>query len=88
MSKKITTVQAQKIGNSLGVDWTKVPVKELAMGISVELEHKVLTGGDLEKTAMIALDHLEEDTHYYSKLKVMEAGFKKEPKRRKKGRRP
>ena len=42
-----------------------VDPKELAMGIEVEMEHT----NDKEKAKHIALQHLAEDPHYYSKLK-------------------
>ena len=43
------------------------------MGLEVELEHKNVTGGDLELTGMIALAHLEEMSDYYTRLKKMES---------------
>ena len=39
--------------------------KELKMGIKVEFEHTT----SKRRACAIALDHLEEDQHYYSKLK-------------------
>jgi hypothetical protein len=39
--------------------------KEFLFGLNVEGEHRVLTGGDLEKTAMIGLVHLSEKKNYY-----------------------
>jgi hypothetical protein len=43
----------------------EVDSKELAMGIKTEMEHT----DDKEKAKHIALQHLAEDPHYYSKLK-------------------
>jgi len=43
------------------------------VGLEVELEHKNVTGGDLELTGMIALAHLEEMSDYYTRLKKMES---------------
>jgi hypothetical protein len=43
-----------------------VDPEELEMGITVEVEHKK---GDREAAQDIALDHLAEDPHYYTKLK-------------------
>jgi hypothetical protein len=45
--------------------------------ISVELEHKKLTHGNLSKTSQIVLDHLSEDPHYYRRLKRMESSAAK-----------
>jgi hypothetical protein len=43
----------------------QVDPDELEMGIEVEKEHTE----DLEERKKIALDHLREDPHYYTKLK-------------------
>ena len=38
--KKVFTItDAQRIGESIGVDWTEVTVEEFCSGINVELEH-------------------------------------------------
>jgi len=47
-------------------------LEEFAMGMKVEEEHKDITGGDPIMTAKIVLAHLEEDPHYYTKLKTVE----------------
>ena len=46
---------------------------QLKMGIEVELEHT----NNRKVAETIAKQHLEEDPHYYTKLKKMESGFKK-----------
>lgn len=51
----------------------KVDPKELAAGIKVEMEHT----DDREAAKQIALDHLVEDAHYYSKLKKIESKMEK-----------
>jgi len=45
-----------------------VDPKELQMGIKTEMEHT----NDKEEAKKIALQHLAEDPHYYSKLKKIE----------------
>lgn len=50
-----------------------VDPKELEMGIEVELEHV----STKEEAKIIALHHLAEDPHYYTKLTKMEKGFNK-----------
>lgn len=68
----VTRVMAKKIGNDLRVHWPDVDLEQLRMGIEEEQEHT----SDLHKSAQIALDHLREDRHYYTKLKSagLEAG--------------
>lgn len=53
-----------KIGKHSGTE-AKVDGKELALGLKTELEHT----NDKAIAKQIALDHLAEDPHYYSKLK-------------------
>ena len=43
---------------------------EFEMGMKEEREHNDVTGGDPAKIAMIVNAHLEEDPHYYTKLKA------------------
>lgn len=45
-----------------------VDPKQLEMGIKVEMEHT----NDKEEAKKIALQHLAEDPHYYTKLKKLE----------------
>lgn len=59
--KALTT--GHKINSILGI-----LKSELKKGISVEMEHT----DDKEKAKEIAMDHLMEDPHYYSKLKKVE----------------
>jgi len=58
------------VGDKLAPD--KVDVKELTMGVKVEMEHTT----DSKLAKEIALDHLKEDPKYYSKL--VTAGLAKE----------
>lgn len=46
-----------------------VDLEEFRLGLQEEAEHEDITGGDWEMTAQIALEHLDEDPEYYSKLK-------------------
>ena len=52
------------VGKHSGTE-AKVDGKELALGLATELEHT----NDKAIAKQIALDHLAEDPHYYSKLK-------------------
>ncbi len=73
------------IGDKLGVDFSKFTPREFLDGINIELEHGLIapetnvTNDDLEKTAKIALAHLNEFPNYYNKdygLRVFEEFLK------------
>lgn len=81
---KVSKEVARTLGNLHHVNWKKVDLNELRIGIAVELEHK----GTLTKigvpedklmltSASIALDHLDEDRRYYTHLIEMERMSKK-----------
>jgi len=71
--------EAKEIGGRIGVDWTRIPIDEFRMGLSVELEHGAhdpetdVTEDDLLLTGKIALAHLKEFPDYYARLARMEA---------------
>ena len=77
--KKFTAAQAKKIGEELGIDWSKFDVEQFRMGMDVELEHGSrdpltdVTHDDPLITGKIALAHLNEFPDYYTRLDVMEA---------------
>lgn len=77
--QKFTAEQAQKIGEALGVDWTKFDVDQYRRGMDVELEHGTdnkitnVTNDDMVMTGKIALAHLNEFPDYYTRLDKMEA---------------
>jgi len=76
--KYFTTEEATKIGESLGIDWTKWDVEQFRMGLHIELEHGLIdphtnvTNDDLVMTGKIALAHLNEFPDYYTRLEKME----------------
>ncbi|HEU5171958.1 MAG TPA: DUF5661 family protein [Nitrososphaeraceae archaeon] len=67
-----------KVGETLGVDWSKFDIEQFRMGLDVELEHGIrnehtdVTHDDEIMTGKIALAHLNEFPDYYSRLKKME----------------
>lgn len=63
-----TLEEAKTIGDRLGVDWKRFPLKELRKGIETEFEHN----SDIVEAARIAIDHLVESKTYYSDLLKME----------------
>lgn len=76
--KSFTTEEAKKIGEELGIDWTKFDVEQFRMGMDVELEHGLVdtntnvTNDDSLMTGKIALAHLNEIQDYYTRLEKME----------------
>ena len=79
MVKKVfTQKQAEKIGQELGIDWSKFNVEQFRMGMDVELEHGLcdphtnVTNDDHLLTGKIALAHLNEYPDYYTRLYKLE----------------
>ena len=76
--KQFTTEEAKRIGESLGIDWSKFDVEQYRMGLDVELEHGLVdphtnvTDDDSIITGKIALAHLNEFPDYYTRLEKME----------------
>ena len=76
--KHFTTSEAKRIGEALGIDWSRFDVEQYRMGLDVELEHgKVdphtnVTDDDPMMTGKIALAHLNEFPDYYTRLDKME----------------
>lgn len=77
-SKRFTTDEAKKIGDTLGIDWSKFDVEQFRIGLNVELEHGKrdpatnVTNDDPIMTGKIALAHLDEFPDYYIRLTRME----------------
>jgi len=76
--KHFTVEEAKKIGEQLGIDWSKFDVEQFRRGMDVELEHGTrdsntdVTGDDPLITGKIALAHLNEFPDYYDRLDKME----------------
>jgi hypothetical protein len=76
--KHCTTEEAKRIGEALGIDWSKFDVEQYRMGLDVELEHGLVdphtnvTSDDPMMTGKIALAHLNEFPDYYTRLEKME----------------
>ncbi len=76
--KSFSTEEAKKIGDELGVDWSKWDVEQFRMGLDVELEHGTIspstnvTNDDPTMTGKIALAHLNEFADYYTRLAKLE----------------
>ncbi|MEQ1933926.1 MAG: DUF5661 family protein [Fimbriimonadaceae bacterium] len=78
VTEHFTAAQAEEIGATLGIDWSRFDVEQFRMGLNVELEHGIrdpatdVTGNDPIVTGKIALAHLNEFGDYYTRLKKME----------------
>jgi len=76
--KHFTTEEAKRIGEALGIDWSKFDVEQYKTGLDVELEHGLVdphtnvTNDDPIMTGKIALAHLNEFPDYYTRLEKME----------------
>lgn len=76
--KHFTSEEAKRVGETLGIDWTKFDVEQFRMGMDVELEHGTVdpntnvTDDDEIMTGKIALAHLNEFPDYYTRLEKME----------------
>jgi len=76
--KHFTTEEAKRIGEALGIDWSKFDVEQYRMGLDVELEHGLIdphtnvTNDGPMMTGKIALAHLNEFPDYYTRLEKME----------------
>ncbi len=76
--KHFTAEEARKIGEALGINWSKFDVEQYRMGLDVELEHGLVdshtnvTNDDPVMTGKIALAHLNEFPDYYTRLEKME----------------
>ena len=82
--KHFTRDDAKRIGESIGIDWTKFDIEQFRMGLGVELEHGSrelstnVTNDDEITTGKIALAHLNEFPDYYTRLQKMESQAKEE----------
>jgi hypothetical protein len=76
--KHFTIEDAKRIGEAIGVDWSKFDVEQFRIGLNVELEHGLVdpqtnvTDDDEILTGKIALAHLNEFPDYYERLEKME----------------
>ena len=77
-SRRTSIEEARRVGDSIGVDWSKFDVEQFRAGTDVEYEHGVVdpqtdvTGDDPIVTGKIALAHMKEFPDYYERLERME----------------
>ena len=82
--RKTTSHEARRIGDEIGVDWTRFDVEQFRAGLDVEFEHGShdpqtdVTGDDPILTGKIALAHMKEFPDYYERLERMEQQAKQD----------
>ena len=82
--KRRTTVEeAKRVGDEIGVDWSRFDLEQFRQGMDVEFEHGShdpqtdVTHDDPIVTGKIALAHLNEFPDYYTRLEKMEEDAKR-----------
>ena len=77
-TRRTTTEEARRVGDAIGVDWTRFDLEQFRAGMDVELEHGShdpqtnVTDDDPIVTGKIALAHMKEFPDYYVRLEQME----------------
>jgi hypothetical protein len=78
-TRRITIEEARRVGDEIGIDWSRFDLEQFRSGMDVELEHGShdpqtdVTGDDPILTGKIALAHMKEFPDYYERLNQMEA---------------
>jgi Protein of unknown function (DUF5661) len=76
---RTTIDEARRVGDEIGVDWSRFDLEQFRRGMDVELEHGSrdpqtdVTHDDPIVTGKIALAHMKEFPDYYERLERMEA---------------
>jgi hypothetical protein len=89
-ARRTTSEEAQRVGDAIGVDWSRFDHEQFRAGMDVEFVHgghdtqTDVTGDDPILTGKIALAHMKEFPDYYERLERME----REAERDWAGRRP
>lgn len=82
--RKTSSDEARRIGDEIGVDWSRFDVEQFRAGLDVEFEHGShdpqtnVTGDDPILTGKIALAHMKEFPDYYERLERMEQQAKQD----------
>ena len=77
-SRRTSTEEARRVGDAIGVDWTRFELDQFRTGMDVEFEHGShdpqtdVTHDDPILTGKIALAHRKEFADYYERLERME----------------
>ena len=90
--RRTTTEGARRVGDAIGVDWSRFDLEQFRTGMDVEFEHGAhdpqtdVTHDDPILTGKIALAHMKEFPDYYVLLERMEAEAEREREARGAGR--
>lgn len=68
-TRKVSTKEARRVGERLGIDWEIIPIEQFRMGLEVEQEHDDLVGDNVNDWGRIAIAHILEVPDYYTKLR-------------------
>ena len=77
-SRRTSTEEARRVGDAIGVDWTRFELDQFRTGMDVEFEHGShdpqtdVTHDDPILTGKIALAHMKAFPDYYERLERME----------------
>jgi Protein of unknown function (DUF5661) len=83
-SRRTSSEEARRVGDAIGVDWSRFDLEQFRAGMDVEYEHgrhdpqTDVTGDDPIVTGKIALAHMKEFPDYYVRLERMEEQAKAE----------
>jgi Protein of unknown function (DUF5661) len=81
---RTTVEEARRVGDEIGVDWSRFDLEQFRAGMDVEFEHGShdqqtdVTHDDPILTGKIALAHMKEFPDYYERLEKMEAEAERE----------
>ena len=82
--RKTSTEEAKRVGDEIGVDWSRFELEQFRAGMDVEYEHGAhdpqtnVTNDDPIVTGKIALAHMKEYPDYYERLGKMEREAERE----------
>jgi hypothetical protein len=77
-TRRTTSAEAKRVGDEIGVDWSRFDPEQFRLGMDVEYEHGShdpqtdVTGDNPILTGKIALAHMKEFPDYYERLERME----------------
>jgi hypothetical protein len=69
--KRLSSDQAKKIGDEIGIDWGQLEIEQFRVGLQMELGHGMrdpepkLTDTDLQSTGKMVRAHLSDQPNYY-----------------------
>jgi hypothetical protein len=77
----VSTTEARRVGEKIGVDFEKVNLEQFRLGMEAEFEHGKndpetnVTDDDPIVTGKIAWAHIKEIPDYYDRLEKLESDF-------------